>query len=76
MLAQPALVLLHSGEAAAHFAHQCDELKIARNSIQLAVIGPRIVVRAGTGWGSVLYPDTPDDKALLALASRMCQNAG
>lgn len=76
LLARPALVLLHSGEAAARFAQACDEAGIDRAGIRLAAIGPRVVARAGTGWADLQAAPTPDDAALLALASRMCQEAG
>jgi uroporphyrinogen-III synthase len=76
LLASPALVLLHSGEAAAHFARLCDEAGIDRARIRLAAIGPRVEARAGTGWADLRSAPTPDDTALLALALRMCQEAG
>ncbi|KMS54382.1 uroporphyrinogen III synthase [Novosphingobium barchaimii LL02] len=76
LLARPALALLHSGEAAAHFAQLCDEAGIARAQIRLAAIGPRVAARAGTGWADIRCAQSPDDAALLALAARMCQEAG
>ncbi|HUD28643.1 MAG TPA: uroporphyrinogen-III synthase [Novosphingobium sp.] len=76
LLARPALVLLHSGEAAAHFACRCDEAGIDRARIRLAAIGPRVASRAGAGWAALRSAPTPVDAALLALAARMCQEAG
>jgi uroporphyrinogen-III synthase len=75
LLAGPALALLHSGEAAAHFAHLCDAAAIDRARIHLAAIGPRVALRAGAGWADLQAAPTPDDAALLALAARMCQEA-
>ncbi|EJL24859.1 uroporphyrinogen-III synthase [Novosphingobium sp. AP12] len=76
LLASPSLVLLHSGEAAAHFAQSCEQAGIDRALVRLAAIGPRVEARAGTGWADLRSAPTPDDAALLALALRMCQEAG
>lgn len=75
-LDRPALVLLHSGEAAAHFARLCDQAGIERGRIALAAIGPRVAARAGTGWAALRSADRPDDAALLALAAQMCEEGG
>lgn len=68
-----AVVLLHSGEAAAHFASECDRLGLPRTGIGLAVLAPRIGAIAGTGWRAIETAEMPDDAALLALAARMCK---
>tara|TARA_R110002167_G_scaffold281221_1_gene486636 strand:- start:245 stop:961 length:717 start_codon:yes stop_codon:yes gene_type:complete len=73
ILAAPALILLHSGEAAAHFAALCDAAGIARDRLQLAAIGPRVAARAGTGWHTLKSAPEPSDAALLALAAQMCE---
>jgi uroporphyrinogen-III synthase len=70
LLANPAIVLLHSAEAARHFAELCD----SRTDIALAVIGPRVAEAVGQGWRALGIATDPDDTALLALASRMCQD--
>lgn len=75
MLARPALALLHSGEAASHLRNSCDAAGIERSQIAIAAIGPRVAACAGTGWAAVELAETPNDAALLALASRMCQEA-
>ncbi|MCT2398135.1 uroporphyrinogen-III synthase [Novosphingobium mangrovi (ex Huang et al. 2023)] len=74
-LAEPALVLLHSGEAATRFAGLCDNAGIDRGRLLLATIGPRVSARAGTGWGTLRSADQPNDAALLALAAQMCEEA-
>lgn len=74
-LSAPALVLLHSGEAAAHFARCCDSAGIERSRVLLAAIGPRVAARAGEGWAMLRSASAPGDAALLALAARMCQEA-
>lgn len=75
MVAHGALVLLHSGEAAAHFALACDRAGLDRMRLALATLGPRIAARAGAGWGAVRCADSATDAALLALANEMCQEA-
>lgn len=74
-LASPALVLLHSGEAAAHFDRLCGEQGLDRSRIALAAIGPRVAERAGAGWRALRSAEMPDDAALLALAAQMCEEA-
>lgn len=76
MLASPALVLLHSGEAAARFAQLCDGAAIDRSRIRLALIGPRVARHASEGWAQMRSAAQPDDAALLALTAQMCQEAG
>lgn len=75
LLQEPAVVLLHSGEAARHFAWQCDRVGIDRRRISLAAIGPRVAAAAGDGWRTVAWAALPADAALLALAGEMCQIA-
>jgi len=69
-----ALVLLHSGEAASHFAAEIDRLGIDRARIAVAALAPRIAERAGPGWAACASASTPDDRALLALTAQMCQS--
>lgn len=68
-----AVVALHSGEAAGHFAAECDRLGIARGAVALACLAPRIAEKAGAGWQVVEVAGTRTDEALLALAAQMCQ---
>lgn len=74
-LGDASLVLLHSAEAARHFAGECDRLGIARHHLSIAALGPRIAAAAGTGWARLAAAAAPSDQALLALAQRMCQSA-
>lgn len=69
------VVLMHSGEAAIHFAAECDRLGIARAKLAIAALGLRIAEKAGLGWSTIASAPSPSDKALLALASQMCQDA-
>ena len=74
LLRSGALVLLHSGEAAAHFARECDRLGLPRERIALATLGPRISAAVGQGWQEVQTAPIAEDSALLALADKMCHS--
>lgn len=76
LLRQGALVLLHSGEAARHFARECDRLGLTRDAIALAALAPRIAAAAGSGWRHVQIAASAEDSALLALADKMCHTGG
>lgn len=74
LLEQPAVVMLHSGEAASHFGALCAGALATRAHIKLAVIGPRVSRLVGPGWAAVETAGQPSDAALLALAAQMCQD--
>lgn len=74
-LRQPTVILLHSAEAARHFAGQCDVLAIDRTALHLAAIGARVIAAAGPGWASSRAAPRPEEQALLALARDMCQTS-
>jgi len=76
LLRQPAMIAVHSAEAARHLAAQCVTHGIRRSLLRLIVLGPRIAQAAGDGWGEVAVAAMPNDKALLALALQMCQDPG
>ncbi|OCC25010.1 hypothetical protein MB02_06130 [Croceicoccus estronivorus] len=67
------VVLLHSAAAACHFAAECQRVGIERNGLALAALGPRIAAAAGEGWAACRSADIPQEDALLALATDMCQ---
>ena len=77
------VVALHSGEAARHFAAECDRLGLDRAGIALCCLAPRVAEAAGAGWAETrvaptskrLGPKHSGEAALLALARDMCQNA-
>ena len=73
-LGDGAIALLHSAEAAKHFAQECDRLALNRSAIDCALIGPRLAEAVGEGWRSVGWPETPDDAALVAFAKSLWQN--
>lgn len=72
-LGRPAVVMLHSAEAARHFAGEVTRLGLARSAIALAAIGPRVAAAAGAGWAALSTSGTPDEAALLATAKDLCQ---
>ncbi|GGC40792.1 hypothetical protein GCM10011371_30240 [Novosphingobium marinum] len=74
LLRSEAVVLLHSGEAARHFAETCPDA--CRAHVRLVAIGPRVAERAGDGWHSVRSACQPSEDALLALAEELCKDEG
>ena len=68
----PAVVALHSAEAARHFAAECDRLALPRSGLALAAIGPRVSAAAGPGWRAVAVADEPAEVPLLAKARELC----
>lgn len=74
LLRNPAIVALHSAEAARHLTAQCVRHGIRRAPLRLAALSPRIAAAAGDGWGEVATIPYPEDKPLLALARQMCQD--
>ena len=74
LLRRPAIVLVHSAAAAHHFAAETGRLGLARGTIALAALAPRIAQAAGEGWGALRVAAEPSDAALLALAREMCHD--
>lgn len=74
LLREPAIIALHSAEAARHLSTQCVTHGIRRAPLRIAALSARISAAAGDGWGDVAASPYPDDKALLALARQMCQD--
>lgn len=70
-LSHGAIALLHSGEAARHFGHECEGCGLSRADIGLAVFSEKIAAAAGTGWRAVAVADSPDDDALLSAAQSL-----
>ena len=73
MRERPVLALLHSAQAARHFADQCTQHALPRNAIALACLAPRIAQAAGHGWRALAIAQSPEDQAVLSLATQMCQ---
>ena len=72
LLRKPALVLLHSGEAARHFRAQCERIEVSKENIYLACLAPRIAEHAGASWADVFVSASRTDTDLLELAATMC----
>jgi len=72
-LREPAVIMLHSAEAARHFRQQCEAHAIDTGMHALACIGPRVADAAGKGWRAVRTATAPNDEALLALSEEMCK---
>lgn len=72
LLRAPAVIALHSAEAARHLLAEFDRRRLPRSNHALVTIGPRVTAAAGGGWRTVLTADTPNDVALLAKARNLC----
>ena len=68
--AGPLVAMVHSPRAGARLA----ELVLDRASIAIAAISGPAAAACGTGWASIDAADLPSDRALLALAARLCQD--
>lgn len=75
LLREPAVISLHSAEAARHLRAQCEAQGIDLSRLSLAAIGPRVAEAAGPGWRAVRAAARSDDAALLALAAEMCKES-
>lgn len=75
VLREPAVVMLHSADAARHLAAECDRLGLDRGRIALATIGPRVSAAAGDGWQAVAAAASPAEAPLLAKARDLCHTA-
>lgn len=64
------VALVHSPRAGARLA----ELAPERASMSIAAISPAAAAACGAGWESVAVANQPSDRALLALAARLCQD--
>ena len=73
LLRTGSIVLLHSANAAAHFANECSRMDVKRDQIRLACLGPRIADAAGNGWAEKTIAEQPNDSALLVLVKNMCK---
>lgn len=74
-LRRGAVAVLHSGEAARHFAAECDRIGIDRGTVAIAALAPRIAEAAGSGWREADFAMQMTELALLALSVQMCQRS-
>ena len=73
LLRQPAVIALHSAEAAHHLRDECEMQQVDLSQLTLATIGPRVSEVAGLGWLAVQAAAFPNEAALLTLACEMCK---
>jgi len=69
------VVAVHSPRAGNRLAELALEAGAARQTISVAAISAEAAAAAGDGWKQVTVASEPTDRALLALAARLCQNA-
>lgn len=67
------LVALHSAAAARHLSAELERLGLARASLAVIALGPRIARAAGDGWAARHVADRAEDAALLAKAAALCK---
>ena len=67
-------VAVHSPRAGRRLAELVDQSGIDRGAIRIAAISAAAAAAAGTGWERIEAAAAPDGAALLALASRLCDN--
>lgn len=72
--ASGALVAIHSARAASTFGRNVDSQGLDRGAIGVAAISPEAAAAAGPGWERIEAAAEPSDTALLAIASRLCNN--
>lgn len=73
-LPENAMVALHSAATARQFSREVARLERERSAFALCAISQRVAEAAGAGWRAVGIAESPDDAALLALATRLCQD--
>ena len=69
-----AVVAVHSPRAGERLAKLTDSSQLARDRTQIAALSAEAAQATGEGWLRVEAADEPNERALLALAARLCQN--
>jgi uroporphyrinogen-III synthase len=78
-LAAPAIARLRGQVAAVHSPRAAERLgeladRSLRATVRLVAISAAAAQAAGSGWAAIGVAPRPDDRELLALAARLCQN--
>lgn len=73
LIAAGPVVLVHSARAATLLAAQ---VGAPRADISIVAISAAAAAAAGRGWRDLLHAAVPRDGAMLALAAKLCQDAG
>ncbi len=68
----PAVVLVHSARAAVRLR----EMAPSRSTLHIVAISGPVAAACGPGWASVSVPDRPDDRAMVAIGAKLCQDPG
>ncbi|MBA2467620.1 MAG: uroporphyrinogen-III synthase [Sphingomonas sp.] len=68
-----ATVAVHSPRAGKRLAELVDQARIDRRTVRIAAISGAAASAAGPGWEAREAANTPDERALLALAARLCE---
>lgn len=69
-----AVVAVHSPRAARRLSTVVDEAGLERDKIRIAAISTQAERAAGFGWKATAAAGHPSERALLALAARLCNN--
>ena len=69
-----AVVAVYSAQSAARFAALAAAQGVDAGSVAIVAISADAARATGSGWERVEVAASPDDSALLALASRLCNN--
>ncbi len=69
-----AVVAVHSPRAAERVARVVEDAGLDRGRIAIVAISPEAGRGAGGGWSAVEIAPEPSDRAILAIAARLCNN--
>lgn len=73
---EDAVVAVHSPRGGSTFSRMVDQAKLKRERISIVAISREAGEAAGEGWQALEAAPEPNDSALLAIASRLCNNPG
>ena len=71
---EDAVVAVHSPRGGSTFSRMVDQAKLKRDRISIVAISREAGEAAGEGWQALEAAAEPRDSALLAIASRLCNN--
>jgi uroporphyrinogen-III synthase len=69
-------IAVHSPRAAKRLAELVEQAGIERGTVRIAAISRAAAAASGPGWEACEASGSPDDRALLALAARLCDYCG
>lgn len=68
-LLEGTVALIHSPAAGRRLA----EVDCSRQAVRVAAISPAVAEACGTGWARCAAAEAPNDRALLSLATKLCE---